>query len=106
MMNLSRCFSKWGRSVGLSALSGLLVSCGYDARAAQKALREAQARAHDVRTAFHRDQQRWGYDSQGIPQAEEVLDEARYYRVPVEEHVNEDGLIIDAHHTTLKIIQP
>lgn len=110
LMNQTTRFPKWGRQVILLGAFGLLgctlSSCSSTPRVNQQLLQKAQAQAHKARSNYHRDQQARDYASSISTEPEEPPNEVRFFRVPVEAHVNEDGLLIEAHKLTLEIIQP
>jgi hypothetical protein len=110
LMNQTSTILKCCRTVILLGASGLTIctvsSCNSTPRVDQQLLQRAQAQAHATRSSYHRDQQARDYASSISTEPDEPPNEVRFFRVPVEEHVNEDGLIIEAHKLTLEIIQP
>ena len=90
----------------LGLIASLLSSCGSSPKRDPESLKRAQAQAHAARSAYHQDQNARDYASSMTSEPEKAPNEIRYYRVPVEAHVNEEGLLIESHKLTLEIIQP
>ncbi len=90
----------------LGLIASLLSSCGSSPKRNPESLKRAQAQAHAARSAYHQDQKARDDASNMTSDPEKASNDVRYYRVPVEAHVDEEGLLIESHKLTLEIIQP
>ena len=109
-MNQTTTPKRFAREVGRLGVLGLIASgfssCGSSPKPDPEALKRAESQAHAARAAYHRNQNALAYAPIVTPEPVQAPNEIRYFQVPVDSYVNEDGLLIDDHQLTLEIIQP
>lgn len=91
-------------TLGFSLVT-LLSSCGSSPQPHPKDLHQRQMQAHAMRAQVHREEVARQFAPLPEPKVSELPNQVRYYEVPVEGHVNSDGLIIESHKLTLEIVQ-
>ena len=98
------------KRTGLVSVIGVAIpclsSCGSSSKHNPEALKQIEARSHATRSAYHRDQKARDHAPRMEAKPEAKIEEIRYFQVPIDAHVSEDGLLIESHKLTLEIVQP